>query len=194
MIPTAGLSGRKTPPPQTGRTEGRSAAGVPAIRRASQAPALPISSRSVLSRPCGGNPGQELSRCGPYLLGLAKARARAVKLQQAGRVDLKADRTARFGTRYVGMRTHDDRATSISKRHVDEDIRAEILDACDDTIQSSIPGRGYCNDLWTKREVRRVAMNTGRKRHAQRYPFAQETTLIFGLPIISATRRSYGSR
>src|SRR5882724_8712239 len=170
MIPTASLSGRKAPPPQPGRTEGRSAAAVPAIRRASQARALPISSPSLLSgRPCGGDPGQELSRCGLYL-GLVQAHARAVKLQQASRVGLKADRTAGFGTRAVGMRPHDDGAAPISKRHVQEDIGAEILDAGDDAIGSSIPGRGYSDGLWTKREVRRVAMNACRKRRTERYP------------------------
>src|SRR6266850_4060938 len=171
MIPTASLSGRKAPPPQPVRTAGRSAAAVPAIRRASQARALPIASPSLLSRrPCGGNPGQELSRCGLYLLGLAQAHARAVKLQQASRVDLKADRTARFATRSIGMRPHDDSAAPLSKRHVKEDIRAEILNAGDDAVESSIPGRGYADSLWTKREVPRVAMNAGRKRRTQRCP------------------------
>ena len=88
-------------------------------------------------------------------------------MQQASRVDLKADRTAWFGTRCVGMRTHDDGAAPISKRHVQEDIGAEILDACDDAIESAIPGRGYSDDLRTKREVRCVAMNAWRKRRTQ---------------------------
>src|SRR6185503_7950537 len=162
MIPTANPSGRKAPLPQPGRTEGRSAAAVPAIRPASQARALPISWRSLLShRPCGGDPGREPSRCDLYPLGLALAHARAIKLQQAGRVDLKADRTACFGMPYIGMRTHDDDAAPVCKRHVHEDIGAEILDACDDAIQFAIPGRGYSDGLWTKREVRRVVMNGG---------------------------------
>src|SRR5262245_28619765 len=98
MIPAASPSGRKAPPPQPDRTEGRSTAAVPAIRRARQAHALPVSWRSLLwHRPCGCNSGQELSRCGLYLLGLALAHTRAVKLQQAGWIDLKADRMARFG-------------------------------------------------------------------------------------------------
>src|SRR6185437_15009334 len=104
---------------------------------------------------------------GLYLLGAALAHARAVKLQQASRVDLEADRTAWFGTRYVGVRTHDDGAAPVSKRDVQEDIGAEILDACDDTIESPIPGRGYSDGLRTKCEVRRVAMDSRRKRRAQ---------------------------
>src|SRR3954469_19839420 len=135
MIPTASLSARKAPPPRPGRTEGRSAAAVPATRRASRARALPISSRGLLShRSCEGSPDQEPSRCGLYLLGVSLAHALAVKMQQASRGDLKADRTAWFGTGSVGMRTHDDSATPISKRYVQEDIGAEILDACDDAI------------------------------------------------------------
>jgi hypothetical protein len=49
---------------------------------------------------------------------LALAHASAIKLQQASRIDLKADRTAWFGTRYVWMSTHDDDATPVCKRHV----------------------------------------------------------------------------
>ena len=169
MIPVASPSGKTAPRPRPGRTAGRSGATMPAIRRASRRHARPIFSRcGVSQRCCGGTPARALSRRGLHLLGLAQSHSGAVELQQARRVELKADRTAWFGTRRVGMRTHDHGAAAISKRHVHKDIGAEILDAGDDAIEPSIPGCGYPDGLRTKREMRRVVMNARRKRCTER--------------------------
>jgi len=114
---------------------------VPAIRRASQSRCSPdLFAKPAFAARCGGQSWsiavtRAASACSAWR---KRVPAPSNCSKQAGS-DLKADRTAWFGTRCVGMRTHDDGAAPIPKRHVQEDIGAEILDACDDAIESSIP-------------------------------------------------------